>query len=80
MSLLEKIYLLIASLLGIVAIVYWGNTVWRYPAKFRKVLFVDPGKWFVPFLWLYRISLLFFGLVALFIFLMTSLSLAGFIK
>jgi len=76
----EKIYLLIASLLGMIAIILWGSIVWRDPAKFRKMLAVDPGKWFVPILWGYRIILLFFTLVMLFIFFMTSLSLAGFIK
>lgn len=80
MSLSEKIYLLISSLLGMVAIVYGGNLAWRHPAKFRTNLFFDGGKWFVFILWIYRVTFLLFGLLTLFLFLMTSLSLAGFIK
>ena len=80
MKLSETIYFFIFSLVGIIAIVRWENIVWRHPDEFRKMLFVDPGKFFVPFLWIYRIILLFFTLLLLFIFSITFLSLAGFLK
>ena len=80
MSLSEKIYFFVFSLVGFVAILRWGNIVWRNPDKFRKTLFVDPGNFFIPFLWINRILLLVFGLVLLFIFLIMSLSLMGVLK
>jgi len=77
MSLSEKIYFFIFSLVGIPAIIYWGNIVWRHPDKFRKTLVFDGGRWFVFYLWAYRIFILLFGLALLFITVMMILDSIG---
>jgi len=82
MSLSEEIYSLIFSLIAIIAIIRWGNLAWCHPKIFRMTmtLFVDPGERFPQVLWVYRLLLLDFGLLILFIFLIMYLSLVGILK
>jgi ABC-type transport system involved in cytochrome c biogenesis permease subunit len=74
----NQIYFLIFSLLSLIPIAYWGYIAWRHPIKLKEKFFSDLGKWFVPVLWFYRITFSLFGLILIFIVLVTSLPLLGF--
>jgi hypothetical protein len=53
---------------GLLGIVYWGNLAWRNPAKFKELSFfsfLSNDKWFVVYLWSYRILVLVIGLLIL---------------
>jgi len=54
---------------GLLGIVYWGNIAWRNPARFKETSvfeFLSNDKWFVFYLWFYRILVVVIGLVILF--------------
>ena len=66
---------------GMLGIVYWGNLAWRNPTRFREMSFFNSdGKWFVVYLWFYRIFVLVFGIAILLSILMAVLNLVGMMK
>ena len=83
MSQNDKIIFILVLLGSLWVIMYSVNLVWRHPAKFKELTPFDlfySEKGFLFFIWTFRVVTLLFGLIILFLIVMTFLSLVGLIR
>ena len=68
---------------GLLGIGYWGTLAWRNPAKFKEMSFfsfLSNDKWFVYYLWSYRVLVIVLGLAIFSSIVMIILNLLGVTK